>query len=213
MYILSFSLIKLYYKNTIYSQLLSSKCFPLMIQFIYVEKYNRHYLLIIFEQNISGNISNHKLPIRERIRRKRKTRSFGFFSYTLPPRAISRLRWSLEIEFRRRTRGFLIRIWGFSRNIRPRTFGKTAGSGPTEFIRLCYMGKGTGAGRCGKRRRKRMVGETKRERRITTTDTKRKRETMETNWWQEGLRGIYRPTKTYDTCSCLCTGCSGYRSD
>lgn len=88
---------------------------------------------------------------------------------------------------RARARGFLIRIWGFSRNAR--TFGKTAGSGLTAgFIRLRNGRKerlvpwvGEGA------RGEEGDGETKRERRVATTDTNRKRETMETNWVARGV--------------------------
>lgn len=94
----------------------------------------------IFQEVI--RVVEHYCRRRKRIRRTtgrtkcdrgREPQFSGFSSYRA--RRPRFLHWSLEIEFRRRARGFLIRIWGFSRNAR--AFGETAGSGLTAgFIRL-----------------------------------------------------------------------------
>lgn len=129
-------------------------------------------------------ISNHEPPLRERFGERGKR---GPYSRMTPPAAISH--WKLEIEFRRRTRGFLIRIWGFSRNLCP--YIRPDQVQQRNLFDFTTLKRG--AGRCGKEKRKSMVGQG--ELKVATTDTKRKRETMETNWWKRAHKGFINRRK------------------
>lgn len=157
-----FSLIKPITKIQYSSQSLSSKIFCMCWNTIVVifESYSNE----VFQKVIS----NHEPPLREQFGERGK-RSPS--SRIVPPAAISRLRWSLEIEFRGRTRGFLIRIWGFSRNILPyiRQNGRIRSNGG---IYSTLLGKGRQVlGVVGRRRgRERSGSENERSRPQTPSE-------------------------------------------